>query len=70
MTTSGTTFEVEGASALAETDKALLVRADIFPDGQAWIPISQIHDDSDVYKKGDSGTLLITEWLAKKNGWL
>ena len=33
-----------------------------------WIPQSQIHDDSEVYKMCDRGTLVITFWLAKEKG--
>ena len=29
-----------------------------------WIPKSQIDDDSEVYKKGTEGLLVITEWIA------
>ena len=31
---------------------------------EVWIPKSQISDDSEVFKKGDAGTLVIPEWLA------
>lgn len=54
-----------------KTEKALLV-----VDGEGeehWIPLSQIHDDSEIYdnaKKGDRGKLVIPEWLAKKIGWV
>lgn len=49
-----------------ETDKALLV----IIDGQEhWIPRSQIVDsESDVLAVGDSGTLAITDWIAKQKG--
>jgi hypothetical protein len=50
---------------LIQTDKAIL--CDIGGD-EIWIPLSQIHDDSEVYKMGTKGTLIITEWLAKKKG--
>lgn len=33
-----------------------------------WIPQSQIHEDSEVWKKGDEGTLIIPVWLAKDRG--
>lgn len=50
-----------------ETDKALLVR---FSHGEeCWVPLSQIADPND-YKAGDTeGTMSVTEWLAKQNGW-
>lgn len=31
-----------------------------------WIPQSVIHDDSEVYKKGDSGNLVVMLWWAEK----
>ena len=31
-----------------------------------WIPKSQIHDDSEVYADGTSGTLIISAWIAEK----
>jgi hypothetical protein len=33
---------------------------------QVWVPKAAIHDDSDVYKDGQSGILLIPEKLAIK----
>lgn len=48
-----------------ETDKALLV--DIEGE-EVWIPKSVIDDDSEVYKSGTEGTLIIPEWFSKKNG--
>jgi hypothetical protein len=51
-----------------KTDKSLLanVHGEDF-----WIPFSQIHDDSEVYSAtevGESGDLVITQWLAEKIG--
>lgn len=56
---------VEDVRAMRETDKALLCRIE---DEEVWIPKSQITDDSEVYKQGDDGTLVITEWLANEKG--
>lgn len=33
-----------------------------------WIPISLIDDDSEVYKPGDSGKLIVKAWFAEKEG--
>jgi hypothetical protein len=33
-----------------------------------WIPKTQISDDSEVWKEGDSGTLIISEWIAAQKG--
>lgn len=51
------------ATALRSTEKALLVQID---GEEHWIPHSQIDDDSEVYKAGDAGELVISEWIAKE----
>lgn len=33
-----------------------------------WIPLSQIHDDSEVYGEGHSGTLIVSRWIAQQKG--
>lgn len=53
--------EVEEVECIHETDEALKCRRDT---QIAWIPKSQIDDDSEVYEKGDEGTLVIPRWLA------
>ena len=49
------------------TDKAVLVE---FPDGdEQWVPLSQIHDDSEVYDEAHcDGELVVTQWFAEKEG--
>jgi hypothetical protein len=51
----------------AETDRAILVEIE---GDDFWIPQSQVDDDSEVWRKGDEGTLVITEWIAKQKGIL
>lgn len=59
--------EFDKCEGIAETDDAVLVEIPEF-GREVWIPKSQIDDDSEVYKKDTTGTLIITEWLAiKKN---
>lgn len=53
------------AVALKATEKALLVDID---GDEHWIPQSQIHEDSEVWKKGDEGELVITMYCAKMKG--
>ena len=53
------------AKAIKETDKALL--CDIEGE-EMWIPKSVIDDDSEVYKEDDEGTLIISDWFARKKG--
>lgn len=50
----------------AETAKAILC----VPDNgeQFWIPKSVVHDDSEAWKKGDTGKLVVKKWWAEKNG--
>lgn len=33
-----------------------------------WIPQSLVHDDSEVYKPGQKGSLIVPEWWALKEG--
>lgn len=49
-----------------ETERALLVE---IAGAEFWVPKSQIHDDSEVYKADTDGKLVVSEWLAKKNGF-
>jgi hypothetical protein len=65
------------AVALHETDKGLLIcRLEDFDednrkipkDKKYWLPKSQIHDNSEVWKNGDSGVLVIPLWLAEQAG--
>jgi len=51
------------AAAIAQASDALLVEID---EEEYWIPQSQIVDDSEVWKKGDEGELVITDWIAGK----
>lgn len=61
-------YEIENARCIRETEKAILVEAPDF-DEPTWIPQSQVDDDSDVYKVGTSGTLIVSDWWAEKQGW-
>jgi hypothetical protein len=58
--------EFEGCSCEVESTSAILV--EIPEHGELWIPKSQVHDDSEVYKKGTEGKLVITAWLATQKG--
>lgn len=50
-----------------ETDKAILVVIDGMGKN-LWIPKSQIHDDSEVYRDGQQGEVVVTQWWAGKQG--
>lgn len=60
---SGATAEFDGASATRETTDALLVT---FDGRTLWVPKSIIHADSEVYREGDEGKLVVLEWWAVK----
>lgn len=49
----------------SSSDGALLC---LIEGEEIWIPKSQITDDSEVYKIGTEGTLVITDWIAEKKG--
>lgn len=51
--------------AQAETDKALLC---VIDNQEFWIPKGQITDDSEVWRKGDEGLLVVTHWIAEQKG--
>jgi hypothetical protein len=57
---------IENALCTGETDKAIKVRLE---DGEEmWFPKSQVEDDSEVYKKGTDGLLVISDWIAENKG--
>jgi len=56
----------------APSKKAVFVQIE---EEEFAVPCSQILKGSDIFEdcpmeRGDEGTLLITEWLARKKGWL
>ena len=63
------TYLLVDIQVITQTGKAVLVRSMEFND-EFWIPQSQIHEDSDVWKTGQEGDMLVTEWLAIQKGWL
>ena len=63
--------EFEGAKGLRISDsgKALLVEHEDFgKTHQAWVPLGQISEDSEVYKADTDGVLIVTLWWAKTAG--
>lgn len=55
----------EGVKCVGETAKAILVDID---GTRYWVPQSQVDNDSEVYKKGDVGDLVVSRWYAEKEG--
>ncbi len=62
-------FVIEDAEAIIESAKAICIKSAQL-DQDEWIPRSQIDDDSEVYKKGDTGECVISDWLAEQKGLL
>ena len=57
--------EIEDVEVVSETPLALRCR---IGGREYWIPKSQVSDDSEVYKVGDSGTMIMSEWIATDRG--
>lgn len=55
------TASFEDVRCVRTTDLAALC---IIWGEKVWVPQSQIHEDSEVWKRGDEGTLVVTEWWA------
>lgn len=67
---------INNSKCIAERPKAILVRSNEFlelgeKENQCWIPQEQIHADSDVYKIGSEGKLVLKiGWFINKKGWV
>lgn len=59
---------IDGCTCTAETAGTIMVEGPGLP-GPAWVPKDQVEDDSEVKRMGDSGRLVVTEWLADRKGW-
>lgn len=58
--------KVRNVTVLRASQLAILVETE---DGQqAWIPQSQIDDDSSVWQAGDVGDLVVSRWIAEQKG--
>lgn len=68
--------EFDGCECIHDTGIACLViipelvgkeqRLGFKDTGKFWVPQAAIHDDSDVYKEGTEGTLIVHDWFAEK----
>lgn len=67
-------YSLGEARCKAETSKgnpdegAILCEVDSM-DEPLWVPKSQVHGDSEVYREGTSGDLVVMEWWARKKGF-
>ena len=62
-------FSIPGVWCIKETEKAICVEAHEVEPGLTWIPKSQIHDNSEVWKSDQNGELLVSDWFADQRGW-
>ena len=62
--------KAEGTVVKTSTKAILFRESEKFGGEEYWVPRSHIHDDSEVWKQGDEGMLVVTEWLAIKKGWI
>lgn len=58
-------YVIKNARCIKSTQKAILVT---FDGTMAWFPQSQIDDESEVWKRGQSGTLVVSLRCAKGKG--
>ena len=63
-------YSFEGVQCIAQTPQAILVLIDHGRGSKRehWIPQSQVHDDSEVFKKGDEGKLVVKGWFTREKG--
>jgi hypothetical protein len=54
--------EIDDCVCSIATAKAILIARE---GAEAWVPTSQIHEDSEVYKPGTEGILVIPRWVAE-----
>lgn len=54
---------------LRATEKAIQVRS-LRKEKTEWVPQSCVHDDSEVWKAGDKGKLIVKMWFAEAQGWV
>lgn len=66
------TVEFENTVCIKQTDKALLCTVENRRGDRVdvWFPITQVHDDSEVFDDGEhaNGKLVVTEWIAIQKG--
>lgn len=62
-------YEIHNCEIVKETGRAVLVESKNL-DEPTWVPMSVIHDDSEVWEEGDIGVLTVKSWWAEKEGLL
>lgn len=46
------------------------IKVDIGTDECEWLPRSQLHDNNEIWERGDEGELWVKTWIAKEKGWI
>ena len=60
-------MRIEDCEVIHDTGKALLVR--IGGEVEKWVPQACVDDDSEIWKKGDKGDLVINASFGEREGW-
>jgi len=63
------TVKFDNCRGVYATDKGLLVNIPEIDTEPVWVPQNHIDADSEVYRKDDEGTLIVSDWIAEKKGW-
>jgi len=58
-------IKIKNVRCYAETGKAILVKIN---GEKHWMPLSQIHEDSEVFSIGDTGSLIVSTWILEQKG--
>lgn len=69
MTDFADKVRLEGCKAVGSTDKGLWIQGPDF-DEDVFVPQSQIDDESEVWKEGQEGELVVSAWFAGRRGWV
>lgn len=56
---------IDDVEVIRDTDKAILC---LIGGEEVWLPQGQIDDDSECWQQGDTGLLVISEWIARQKG--
>lgn len=54
------------AKVTRETPKAILV---VLGNKEVWVPQAAVHDDSEIWRQGQTGKLVVCSWFARARGW-
>ena len=61
-------YKTEFEKVFCDRETAQAIHVHLETGEEKWIPKSLIDDDSEVYKQGDEGKLVLPEWFALKEG--